>query len=126
MNTQALADLKECPLCGGSVTVKAEGRVRTLICEPGSRCNKSGLVFMYMVEHEAAAITAWNTRQAASGGVVISAQFAAFLNGEYELEGVSFGQLPDGVRARYWWRKYLAAPALPAAGCGDTTQENDQ
>ena len=41
----------------------------------------------------------------------------AFLDGTGELRGMSFGEIPDGERGKYWWRKHLKelAPTLRRA-----------
>lgn len=66
MNTQALAELLPCPMCGGEAHLERQGHVA---CKTGWPCVHTA----YMNngtpdEQNAEAITAWNTRQAASGG----------------------------------------------------------
>ncbi len=39
---------------------------------------------------------------------------AAFLLGEWPLQGVWYGEWPEGERGKYWWRKHLRA-AIDAA-----------
>ena len=39
---------------------------------------------------------------------------AAFLLGEGPLQGVWYGERPEGERGKYWWRKHLRA-AIDAA-----------
>lgn len=55
---------------------------------------------------------------------VTAADVIAFLRGEGELEGCSFGERPPGVIGNFWWRKYLPllAPAQDTVLWGDAGQ----
>lgn len=57
---------------------------------------------------EASAI-ALQAEQAEPGFVMVRAEVVDFLNGSGSLDGVWFGEKPEGVKASFWWRNHLPA-----------------